>query len=71
MTTPDSKTYQCAAAMECYCGERIEIQIPVIATLKLGNDGNWRIAARVDDTVEWSQPMWDHALQKHGPALDA
>lgn len=55
------------AAMECGdCGEVVELEIPVDVTVAEG-PGGWEVSAAVDDGLDWHQPVWDHALLKHGP----
>lgn len=50
---------QCTA-----CGRKVTLRIPVI--VEIDNDTS-SIRARVDDSVDWEQPLWDHALRRHGP----
>ena len=49
------------------CLAIVEVPIPVRVWLDPERD---RIAAEVDNESGWEQPLWDHALNWHGPKLE-
>lgn len=64
----ESVTVLAAHQMQCWCGDVVDVQIPVLVTLRQGPPGDWRVVATVDDSQDWEQPLWDHQLERHGPA---
>jgi hypothetical protein len=52
------------------CDEQVRINIPVTVEIVTDLDGSQSVRAEVDQQADYSQPMWDHMLHKHGPEID-